>query len=70
MRQAYYTIVQKPVEIQFECPYCEAQNEIEFEKFIDRYSLDDEYGVWTNHIDEVKCDYCGDPIIFESVEVD
>lgn len=53
---ADFTIVSKPVSIHFECPFCEQDIEIPWQKI-------DAPASWADEWPEVLCPECGKPVV-------
>ena len=51
------TLIQKPTDVEFTCPYCEADISEEFEEFLERQGLP-----WSDFPDwkyePIKCPFC------------
>ena len=65
--KTYYTIIKVPIEIEFECPYCNWNHIIDWN---DVESYGGEYGKWTGDICSIQCENCGKEVEFDECEVD
>ena len=65
--KTYYTIIKVPIEIEFECPYCNWNQIIDWN---DVESDDGEFGKWTGNIHSIECENCGKEVEFDECEVE
>lgn len=63
MEKVDFTIVQHPVAIKLECPYCEADIEISWEDVNAPEYWGDDWG-------EIECPYCENTIVLGDCEFD
>lgn len=59
------TIISKPVEVRFSCPYCGAEHVIDYDNWVIE-QLYDYWGDWH----ETECTNCEKRILINSVEYD
>lgn len=52
------TLIQKPTEVEFACPYCKADVSEDFEEFLDDQGLSwSDFSDWK--YEKIKCPFCG-----------
>ena len=58
MQGVDYTIITVPDRVACQCPYCEWEQEIDFETFVELHG--DEADAWFgNSGTKIECEYCG-----------
>ena len=65
--RTYYTIIQAPIRIEFDCHICHWSHAIDWN---DVESYGGEYGKWTGDICAIQCENCGEEVEFNACEVD
>lgn len=64
MEGIYISIIQKPIEVEWECPQCFWENSTNFNDFLDGIEFCD----WNG--EEVECEECGEKYKIEYIEWD
>lgn len=63
MNKVDLAIIQKPVAVQYECPHCESEFEIEYEELCDKLG---EVCDWS--FEKFDCPKCGEQLEVDSIE--
>ena len=61
------TIIQAPVEVKFDCPFCECEIEIDYEEFCD--DMMNDYP-WDWEMKTIKCTNCHKEVVIGNIEWD
>ena len=67
MEEVELTIIQAPVKVKFDCPFCECEIEIDYEEFCDDM-MNDYPGDW--EMETIKCTNCHKEVVIGNIEWD